>query len=114
MRTGLLLLLLSGLAQAEPVIWRCEDLQKFREFSSIQCAPDAQIYVPSRTNAGSIGGGADFDRRYREFLNRHSLQGEREPNANRAPAVPAPTPPATNDSREGRSLQQFKTYTVPR
>lgn len=107
----MLLLLSSRWVLAEPVIWRCEDLQKLKEFSSIQCAPDAQIYVPSRPNAGSFGAGANVDRRYIEFLNRHNLQGQEGRPATQGNPAPAP---ADNSQREGRNLQQFKTYTVPR
>lgn len=112
MRLGLLLVVLlnSAPAWSEPVIWRCEDLQKLKEFSSIQCAPDAEIYVPSRTNAGSITGGSNFNRRYLEFLNRHSLQNQSPPPVDTPAAQPAPS----GENREGRNLQPFKSYIVPR
>ncbi|WP_210395615.1 hypothetical protein [Motiliproteus sediminis] len=110
----LMLSLVLGAAtvQAEElVIWKCEDLQKLKEFSSIQCAPDAEIYVPSRTNAGQVGISPEADRRYIEFLNRHTLKGTSPPAGQAAePASPAEAQP----SRESRNLDRFKTYSIQR
>lgn len=108
---GVLTLLLTGASASaeELVIWKCEDLQKLKEFSSIQCAPDAQVYVPARTNAGQVGTTPEADRRYIEFLNRHTIKG----------ATPKPPQAAESDSsqapsREGRNLDRFKTYSIQR
>ncbi|WP_207061473.1 hypothetical protein [Motiliproteus sp. SC1-56] len=83
-------------------IWKCQDLQKVPEFSTIQCAPDAEIYVPSRPNTSStVTGNAKSDSRYEAFISEHNRrfqEAQRE---------------RSRRNTEGRNLNRFKSYSVP-
>lgn len=81
-------------------IWLCQDLQQQPEFSSIQCAPDAKVYVPDPVNAGGTYGKTEAgDNRYRQFIDEHNRRLDNGKKAGKG-----------GQNREGNNLDRFRNY----
>lgn len=100
LRAAFLFVLLLPAAAWSDNIWLCQDLTQHPEFSSIQCAPDAKVYVPSRINAGgAYSKSKTDDPRYRAFISEHNERLEQELDKSKKAG-----------NREGGNLDRFRRY----